>query len=122
MPQLQCDPHLSYPAIAPYNAIIVTIKSKRLGIVRNARATDSREWGLGPNVWSRRSNTLFPETTVRRMDRDTTSRKHSHQEILKGLESGKIDILVGTQMIVKGHDFPNVTFVVWSPQTPPPLS
>jgi len=45
------------------------------------------------------------------MDRDTTSRKHSHQQILKSLESGKIDILVGTQMIVKGHDFPNVTFV-----------
>jgi primosomal protein N' (replication factor Y) len=45
------------------------------------------------------------------MDRDTTSRRRSHQEILKRLESGKIDILVGTQMIVKGHDFPNVTFV-----------
>jgi primosomal protein N' (replication factor Y) len=45
------------------------------------------------------------------MDRDTTSRRRSHQQILKGLESGKIDILVGTQMIVKGHDFPNVTLV-----------
>jgi len=46
-----------------------------------------------------------------RMDRDTTSRRRSHQQILKRLESGNIDILVGTQMIVKGHDFPNVTFV-----------
>ena len=45
------------------------------------------------------------------MDRDTTSRKHSHQQILKRLEAGHTDILVGTQMIVKGHDFPNVTFV-----------
>ena len=45
------------------------------------------------------------------MDRDTTSRKRSHLQILKRLESGDIDILVGTQMIVKGHDFPNVTFV-----------
>jgi primosomal protein N' (replication factor Y) len=45
------------------------------------------------------------------MDRDTTSRKRSHQQILKGLEAGNIDLLVGTQMIVKGHDFPNVTFV-----------
>jgi primosomal protein N' (replication factor Y) len=45
------------------------------------------------------------------MDRDTTTRKHAHQRILKDVESGAIDILVGTQMIVKGHDFPNVTFV-----------
>jgi primosomal protein N' (replication factor Y) len=45
------------------------------------------------------------------MDRDTTSRRRSHLQILKRLESGNIDILVGTQMIVKGHDFPNVTFV-----------
>ena len=45
------------------------------------------------------------------MDRDTTTGKRSHQQILKRLENGKIDILVGTQMIVKGHDFPNVTFV-----------
>jgi primosomal protein N' (replication factor Y) len=45
------------------------------------------------------------------MDRDTTSRRRSHLQILKRLESGSIDILVGTQMIVKGHDFPNVTFV-----------
>ena len=45
------------------------------------------------------------------MDRDTTSRRRSHAQILKRLESGGIDILVGTQMIVKGHDFPNVTFV-----------
>jgi primosomal protein N' (replication factor Y) len=45
------------------------------------------------------------------MDRDTTIRRRSHLQILKKLESGGIDILVGTQMIVKGHDFPNVTFV-----------
>jgi primosomal protein N' (replication factor Y) len=55
--------------------------------------------------------TLFPEIQVERMDRDTTSRRRSHLQILKRLESGDIDILVGTQMIVKGHDFPNVTFV-----------
>ena len=45
------------------------------------------------------------------MDRDTTSRKFSHQQILKRLQDGHTDILIGTQMIVKGHDFPNVTFV-----------
>jgi primosomal protein N' (replication factor Y) len=67
--------------------------------------------GIGTERLEQEIRSLFPETQVGRMDRDTTSRKHSHQQILKSLESGKIDILVGTQMIVKGHDFPNVTFV-----------
>jgi primosomal protein N' (replication factor Y) len=67
--------------------------------------------GIGTERLEQEVRSLFPETQVGRMDRDTTSRRRSHQQILKGLESGKIDILVGTQMIVKGHDFPNVTFV-----------
>ena len=66
---------------------------------------------MGTERLEQEIRSLFPETRVGRMDRDTTSRRRSHQQILKGLESGKIDILVGTQMIVKGHDFPNVTFV-----------
>ncbi|MBL7685565.1 MAG: primosomal protein N', partial [Deltaproteobacteria bacterium] len=53
----------------------------------------------------------FPDARISRMDRDTTSQKGSHELILKKLEEGKIDILVGTQMITKGHDYPNVTLV-----------
>ncbi len=67
--------------------------------------------GIGTERLEEEIRFLFPETQVSRMDRDTTRRRRSHQQILKSLESGKIDILVGTQMIVKGHDFPNVTFV-----------
>jgi primosomal protein N' (replication factor Y) len=67
--------------------------------------------GIGTERLEQEIRTLFPETQVGRMDRDTTSRRKSHLQILKRLESGSIDILVGTQMIVKGHDFPNVTFV-----------
>ncbi len=67
--------------------------------------------GIGTERLEQEIRSLFPEARVGRMDRDTTSRRRAHQQILKGLESGKIDILVGTQMIVKGHDFPNVTFV-----------
>jgi primosomal protein N' (replication factor Y) len=67
--------------------------------------------GIGTERLEQEIRTLFPEARIARMDRDTTSRKRIHQQILKGLESGMIDILVGTQMIVKGHDFPNVTFV-----------
>jgi primosomal protein N' (replication factor Y) len=67
--------------------------------------------GIGTERLEQEIRTLFPETQVGRMDHDTTSRRRSHLQILKRLESGSIDILVGTQMIVKGHDFPNVTFV-----------
>ncbi len=67
--------------------------------------------GIGTERLEQEIKSLFPETQVGRMDRDTTSRRRSHLQILKKLESGSIDILVGTQMIVKGHDFPNVTFV-----------
>ena len=54
---------------------------------------------------------VFPEARVLRMDRDTTSQKGGHEEILSAFAEGGADILVGTQMIVKGHDFPNVTLV-----------
>jgi primosomal protein N' (replication factor Y) (superfamily II helicase) len=54
---------------------------------------------------------LFAGRTIERMDQDVTRQKGSHQEILDRFSSKKIDILIGTQMIAKGHDFPNVTLV-----------
>ncbi len=54
---------------------------------------------------------LFPQARVSRMDRDTTRGRGGHARILKGVEEGSIDILIGTQMIAKGHDFPGVTLV-----------
>jgi len=53
----------------------------------------------------------FPEASVARMDVDTTGKKNSHKEILNKVDNGEIDILVGTQMIAKGHDFHNITLV-----------
>lgn len=53
----------------------------------------------------------FPGARVLRMDADTTRGKDGHAEILRAFGKGEADILVGTQMIVKGHDFPNVTLV-----------
>ncbi len=67
--------------------------------------------GIGTERLEQEVKKLFPNVEVGRMDRDTTSKRRSHLQILKRLESGSIDILVGTQMIVKGHDFPNVTLV-----------
>jgi len=54
---------------------------------------------------------FFPEARVARMDRDSTRAKNSHLEILERMTAGAIDILVGTQMIAKGHDLPGVTLV-----------
>lgn len=51
----------------------------------------------------------FPQAKVLRMDMDTTKQKDGHEKILAAFSSGEADILVGTQMIVKGHDFGNVT-------------
>ena len=53
----------------------------------------------------------FPQARVLRMDADTTRTKESYEKILAAFADEKADILVGTQMIVKGHDFPNVTLV-----------
>ncbi len=52
---------------------------------------------------------LYPGARVLRMDADTTKGKNDHSRILKSFAAGEADILVGTQMIVKGHDFPHVT-------------
>ena len=54
---------------------------------------------------------LFPKAIILRMDRDTTSRKGSHDKILRQFDSGEADILLGTQMVAKGLDFPRVTLV-----------
>lgn len=54
---------------------------------------------------------LFPQARILRMDGDTTKGKDGHAEILRAFADHEADILIGTQMIVKGHDFPNVTLV-----------
>ncbi|MEF9916542.1 MAG: primosomal protein N' [Lachnospiraceae bacterium] len=54
---------------------------------------------------------LFPTARVLRMDMDTTKEKDGHEKILAAFANEEADILIGTQMIVKGHDFPNVTLV-----------
>ncbi|MBI1922134.1 MAG: primosomal protein N' [Geobacter sp.] len=67
--------------------------------------------GLGTERVEEALREVFPEARIARMDRDTTTGKGGHARILKGIEEGKTDILVGTQMIAKGHDFPGVTLV-----------
>ena len=68
-------------------------------------------FGLGTQKVEAALYREFPKARVLRMDMDTTRKKHSHEEILSAFSNGEADILVGTQMSVKGHDFANVTLV-----------
>ena len=67
--------------------------------------------GFGTEKVEATVSQLFPKATVRRMDADSMTRKEAYRETLRNFRSGKIDILVGTQMIAKGLHFPNVTLV-----------
>lgn len=70
-----------------------------------------REYGHGTERIEEELKELFPGAVIARMDLDTTGRKGAHQEIMEKMERGEIDILVGTQMIAKGHDYPNIGVV-----------
>jgi primosomal protein N' (replication factor Y) len=70
-----------------------------------------RQRGLGTQQVERLLADRFPSARIARMDVDTTSGKWAHTEILDRVGNGEIDILLGTQMIAKGLDFPNVTLV-----------
>lgn len=73
--------------------------------------TKVKAFGAGTQRIEDEVSRLFPEARVARMDRDSVSRKGEMAKILNSLRDGEIDILVGTQMIAKGHDYPNVTLV-----------
>lgn len=68
-------------------------------------------FGSGTEKLEQELRSLVPEARIERMDRDTTSGKFAHQEILGRFRRGAFDILLGTQMVAKGHDIPNVTAV-----------
>ena len=67
--------------------------------------------GLGTQRVEEAVKRVLPKARVERMDTDTMTRKNLFREILGDFRRGKIDVLVGTQMIGKGLDFPNVTLV-----------
>jgi primosomal protein N' (replication factor Y) len=67
--------------------------------------------GLGTEQLEAMLKEIFPEMNIARLDRDTTRRRGSFEQIIMEFAGGGIDLLVGTQMIAKGHDFHNVTLV-----------
>jgi primosomal protein N' (replication factor Y) len=70
-----------------------------------------RAHGIGTQQLEELVAARFPKARLARMDLDTTSARWSHHRILERIEKGQVDILLGTQMIAKGMDFPNVTLV-----------
>jgi primosomal protein N' (replication factor Y) len=68
-------------------------------------------FGVGTEQIEEALHRLVPEARIARMDRDTTSKRGAHEELIRSWEKGEIDILVGTQMITKGHDVTGVTLV-----------
>jgi primosomal protein N' (replication factor Y) len=68
-------------------------------------------FSIGTEQVEETAERMFPEARILRMDADTTKGKEGHSRILTAFGSGEADILIGTQMIVKGHDFPEVTLV-----------
>jgi primosomal protein N' (replication factor Y) len=67
--------------------------------------------GFGTEKVAHEITALWPSARVARLDRDTVRRRGAAADVLRSMAAGSIDILVGTQMIAKGHDFPRVTLV-----------
>ena len=75
------------------------------------KSSKIRYFGTGTQKIEEEVQKIFPKATTLRMDVDTVTKKNSHEDILENFKKENIDILIGTQMIVKGHHFPNVTLV-----------
>jgi primosomal protein N' (replication factor Y) len=67
--------------------------------------------GLGTQRFEEEVRTRFPEARIARLDRDTASRRGATETVLRNLRAGDLDILIGTQMVAKGHDYPGVQLV-----------
>ncbi|MGE5598928.1 MAG: primosomal protein N', partial [Bacteroidota bacterium] len=77
----------------------------------NCRGRYIRYFGQGTERLCEEVGRLFPAARVARMDQDATAQKNAHLELYRALRAGKIDILIGTQMVAKGLDLPGVTLV-----------
>ena len=73
--------------------------------------------GIGTERLEREIRAAFPDVVARRMDSDTMRSPGSHEQVLSAFKAGDVRILLGTQMIAKGLDFPNVTWWAWSTPT-----
>lgn len=77
----------------------------------DCKSKNIKYFGSGTQKLEEEINKIFPQAKTIRMDVDTVTKKNSHEDILNRFKNENIDILIGTQMVVKGHHFPNVTLV-----------
>ena len=89
-----CGKHIPVPSICP-----------------ECGGTHIKPMGIGIQLVEQKLTELYPNVNTIRMDTDTTSSKHAYDTMLSDFRSHKAEILLGTQMVTKGHDFPNVTLV-----------
>jgi len=75
------------------------------------KSKNIKSFGTGTQKVEEEIKKIFPNVTTLRMDVDTTTKKGAHQKLLKKFTDENIDILIGTQMVVKGHHFPKVSLV-----------
>ena len=107
-----CDIPLTYHKKSDINKChYCNYTKKRLSKCPSCNSSDISSLGIGCEKLEEEVKKLFPSSNVVRMDLDTTSTKNAHERIINDFKDLKYDILIGTQMIVKGLDFPNVTLV-----------
>ena len=123
-PVLLCSAcHWIAPCMRCSSRLVVHLKQGRLRchhcgneqkIVRQCPScgnADLHPTGHGTQRLEETLKQLFPSARIQRVDRDSTSRKEALNDILTAVNSNEVDILIGTQMLAKGHDFPNLTLV-----------
>lgn len=106
-----CDVSLSYHRNGKMVCHYCGYEQERVQICPECGSRHIGEFKAGTQQIEEVVKKHFPEAKVLRMDLDTTRSKDGHEKILAAFANEEADILVGTQMIVKGHDFPNVTLV-----------
>ncbi len=77
----------------------------------SCKSQNIKHFGSGTQKLEELIHKMYPQASTVRMDVDTVTKKNSHEQILNKFKNENIDILIGTQMVVKGHHFPNVTLV-----------
>ena len=106
--------NVSYTYHASDKALVCHYCGKEVPVPKTCPSCGShyiRYFGTGTQKIEEETRRLFPEASVLRMDADTTTGKNGHARILELFGKGKADMLICTQRIAKGHDFPNVTLV-----------
>ncbi len=113
--QFQC-PHCavamkSHPAENIMKCHYCDYTQKAMPLCPTCKGSRVLAFGAGTQKLEKELEKFFPAARIRRMDSDTTSRPQTQEKILQSLQQRELDILVGTQMVTKGHDFPFITLV-----------